>query len=59
MHSNDFDSTPMSASEATKPAWESMRELAARELLAIGGGRTRGASPALITDPVPPPRAQQ
>jgi len=59
MHSNDFDSKPMTASKVSPHARESMREIIAQEIHAIGGGRTQGASPALIVDPVPPPRDQQ
>jgi hypothetical protein len=56
MHSNDLGSTANTASEATPPAQEPMHELTALELQAIGGGRTRCATPDLIV--VIPPRDQ-
>jgi hypothetical protein len=56
MHSNDFSSKAVTASEATPPAQEALQDLTAPELQAISGGRTPGATPDLIV--VIPPRDQ-
>jgi hypothetical protein len=58
MHSTHFGSKPTAVPQVPQHTPEAMRELSAQELRAIGGGRMHGASPALIVDPVPPPREQ-
>jgi hypothetical protein len=58
MHSNDFGSKPTTASQVPPHAQEKMRELAAHELHAIGGGRTYPVNPDILTDRLPPPREQ-